>query len=67
MLENIKNKENICGTCPEYESDEPLWEAKANHIRNLVRFIKGSKGICTGGRRYTYLDPIQNLINITEK
>jgi hypothetical protein len=44
MLENIKNKENICGTCPEYESDEPLWEAKANHTyETLLDLLKEAR------------------------
>ena len=72
MLDNIKDKENICGTSTEYESDEddePLLESKSkthHTYETLLDLLKGARefGLVEDD---TYLDPVENLITITEK
>ena len=72
MLDNIKDKENLCGTSTEYESDkddEPLLEAKskAHHTyETLLDLLKEARKFVLE-EDDTYLDPVQNLITITEK
>jgi len=63
---------NICGTSTEYESDEddePLLEAKSkthHTYETLLDLLKEAREFALV-EDDTYLDPVQNLITITEK
>lgn len=68
----LDDKQNICGTSTEYESDEDdelLLEAKSkthHTYKTLLDLLKEAREFALV-EDDTYLDPVQNLITITEK
>ena len=72
MLENIKDKENLCGTKyeSEYESDEDdesLWKAETNHTYETLLYLLKEARKFALVEDVTYLDTVHNLITNTQK